>query len=88
MSSQMETARLIIRSLQEDDLLIRSDKYDHQSSHLLDALLEFIDLTRAQVTEREEPKAFSDEVREQLSEFGDVTKVAIVLRLLLQDIGH
>lgn len=80
----VEKAILFMDELQ---LKNRSKKYDSQSSHLLDALLEFIEITQLQVEEERTPSEFSDDIRFQLDEFKTVTQSAIVIRLLLQDLG-
>ena len=76
-----------IRTLQEKQLLKRSDKYDSQTSHLLNSLLEFINLIQQQVNSDEEPNEFSDEVGLQLDEFDAVTKATIGIRIVLQNMG-
>jgi len=76
-----------IRTLQETQLLKRSDKYDSQTSHLLNALLEFIYLIQQQVDGDEEPDEFSDEVGVQLDEFDAITKTTIGIRIVLQNMG-
>ena len=48
--------------LDEIDLKPRSKKYESQCSHLLDALLEFIELTQIQVEENTPPKEFNEDV--------------------------
>lgn len=73
--------------LQEPDLKLRSPKYDQQSSLLLDALMEFVDIAEQQVERDQAPDEFTDDMQHQLKEFGLVTKVAVVLRILLQEYG-
>ena len=65
----------------------RSRRYDTQSVHLLEALLEFIDITQHQVTIDEEASEFSDEVRLQLDEFKQVSHTAVALRILPSRLG-
>jgi len=76
-----------ILALDEPELLKRSNKYDSQTSYLLDALLEFIELTQQQIYDDDEPKEFSEDVRYQLNEFNTVTHTAIGIRIKLQDQG-
>lgn len=76
-----------IREMDDSQIKLRSERYDHQTAHLLDALLEFIDITQHQVTIDEEPSEFSDEARFQLDEFKQVSHTAVALRILLQDLG-
>jgi hypothetical protein len=65
----------------------RSQRYDSQTAHLLDALLEFIDIAQHQVTIDEDPSEFSEEARLQLDEFREVSHTAVALRIFLQDLG-
>jgi hypothetical protein len=73
--------------MDDTDIKNRSGRYDTQTVHLLDALLEFIDIVQHQVTVDEEPSEFSDEARAQLDEFKQVSHTAVALRILLQDHG-
>lgn len=77
----------IILFLEEQQLKSRSKRYDAQCSHLLDALLEFIELSQIQVEEDHTPNEFSEEVHQQFDEFRHVTRTAIVIRILLQELG-
>ncbi len=76
-----------IQTLEEPQLLKRSNKYDTLTDLLLNSLLEFIDLTQQQVNADEEPDAFSEEVEGQLNEFDAVTKTSIGIRIILQNKG-
>ena len=76
-----------IREMSDSQVKNRSARYDTQTAHLLDALLEFIDITQHQVTIDEEPSEFSDEAKFQLEEFKQVSHTAVALRILLQDLG-
>lgn len=76
-----------IQTLEEPQLLKRSNKYDTLTDLLLNSLLEFIDLTQQQVNADEEPNAFSEEVEGQLNEFDAVTKKSIGIRIILQNKG-
>jgi hypothetical protein len=76
-----------VREMDDTDIKNRSGRYDTQTVHLLDALLEFIDIVQHQVTVDEEPSEFSDEARAQLDEFKQVSHTAVALRILLQDHG-
>lgn len=73
--------------MEEPELKLRSDKYDAQCSLLLDALLEFVELTQLQIEDEKVPDEFTDDVRSQFDEFKIVTRTAIVIRLLLQELG-
>lgn len=76
-----------VREMDDPQVKQRSERYDQQTAHLLDALLEFIDITQKQVSIDEEPSEFSDEARLQLDEFKQVSHTAVALRILLQDLG-
>jgi len=68
-------------------LIEASRTYDAKSSELLDTLVEEIEQLKNSLNDECHDHHLSDELREKMGQFSDVTQTAVLIRLLLQDEG-